>query len=287
MFTAQTSAKNTPIRYHTGDMRSAFEQLPDVAMERDPRGVALQAVGIRELRLPLKLITPTGAEQAVIASAELSVDIEPSQRGTHLRRLVETLYEWAAQPLSPANVRELLQLTQERLGSRRAHLRLRFPYFLPLAAPITGTPGLLDVEVEWDAQLNNGAPCGTSFFEVPALTLCPCSKAIADFGAHNQRALVRLWLQTKDRALLLPDDYLPLIEQSVSALVYPVLKRPDEKFVTEKTYETPRFVEDVVRELVLRLQQREELRWFRVECESIESIHNHNAFAIYEEPRPK
>ncbi|MEN3000415.1 MAG: GTP cyclohydrolase FolE2 [Armatimonadota bacterium] len=268
-------------------MRSAFEQLPDVAMESDSRGVALQAVGVRELRLPLRLITPTGAEQAVIASAELSVDIEASQRGTHMSRLVETLYEWTAQPQSPAGVRELLQLTQERLGSRRAHLCLRFPYFVSLAAPVTGVSGLLDIEVEWDAQLANGVSCGTTFFEVPALTLCPCSKAISEFGAHNQRALVRLWLQTNDRALLLPDDYLPLIEQSVSALVYPVLKRPDEKFVTEKTYETPRFVEDVVRELVLRLQERKELRWFRAECESIESIHNHNAFARYEEPRPK
>ncbi len=268
-------------------MRSAFEQLPDVAMETDARGVALQAVGIRELRLPLRLVTPTGAEQAVVAHAELSVDIEASRRGTHMSRLMETLYEWASQPRSPASVRELLQLTQERLGSRRAHLRLRFPYFVSLPAPITGVQGLLDIEVEWDAQLNNGASCSTTFFEVPVLTLCPCSKAISDFGAHNQRALVRLWLQTKDRMPLLPDGYLPLIEQSVSALVYPVLKRPDEKFVTERSYATPRFVEDVVRELVIRLQGREELRWFRVECESIESIHNHNAFALYEEPRPK
>lgn len=268
-------------------MRSAFGNLPDVALETDSRGVALQAVGIRNLRLPLRLITPSGAEQAVIAQAELSVDIDASQRGTHMSRLVETLYEWAAQPQSPVSVRDLLQLTQERLGSRRVQLRLHFPYFLTHPAPITNTPGLLDIEVEWDAQLNNGASCSTTLFEIPAITLCPCSKAISEFGAHNQRALVRLWLQTHDRTLLLPDDYLPVVEPSVSALVYPVLKRPDEKFVTEKSYETPRFVEDVVRELVLRLQERKELRWFRVECESIESIHNHNAFAMYEEPRPK
>ncbi len=273
--------------YDKDEMQSAFEQLPDVAMEIDARGVALPCVGIRELRLPIHLITPTGAEQPVVATAELSVDIDANQRGTHMSRLVETLYEWAAQPQAPSGVRELLQLTQERLKSRRAHLRLRFPYFLPLPAPVTGVAGWLDITVEWDAQLNNGASCGTSFFEVPVMTLCPCSKAIADFGAHNQRAIVRLWLQTKERTLLLPDEYLPLIAESVSALVYPVLKRPDEKFVTERSYQTPRFVEDVVRELVLRLHARDELRWFRAECESIESIHNHNAFAMYEEPRPK
>ena len=284
---ANSSDSCIGVGYHKGDMRGAFEGLPDVAMEFDARGVALQAVGIRALRLPVRLRTTSGVEQVVVASADLSVDIEASQRGTHMSRLVESLYEWASQLQSPASVPSLLQLVQERLGSRRAHLCLRFPYFVPLTAPVTGVAGLLDVEVEWDAQLNNGASCATTFFEVPAMTLCPCSKAISDFGAHNQRALVRLWLQTKDRSLLLPDDYLPLIEESVSALVYPVLKRPDEKFVTEKTYETPRFVEDVVRELVLRLQQRDELRWFRAECESIESIHNHNAFAIYEEPRPK
>lgn len=261
--------------------------LPDVASERDTRGVALHAVGIRGLRLPLRLIGGAGAEQTVIAVADLSVDIDAEQRGTHMSRLVSTLYEWASAPQSPGSVQTLLQLTQERLQSRRAHLKLQFPYFITLQAPVTGTPGLLDVEVEWDCTLNNGASSAVSFFAFPAMTLCPCSKEISDYGAHNQRAIVRLWLRTKDRQPRLPEPYLPLVQESVSALVYPVLKRPDEKYVTERSYDTPRFVEDVARELTLRLQSREELCWFRVECESIESIHNHNAFAVYESPRGK
>lgn len=261
--------------------------LPDVASERDRRGVALHAVGIRGLRLPIRLIGEAQTEQTVIAVADLSVDIDAEQRGTHMSRLVSTLYEWASTPQSPESVRALLQLTQERLRSRRAHLKLRFPYFLTVYAPATQASGLLDVDVEWDCTLNNGASMAESHFAFPAMTLCPCSKEISDYGAHNQRAIVRLWLRTKDRLPRLPEAYLPLVQESASALVYPVLKRPDEKYITERSYETPRFVEDVARELTLRLQSREELCWFRVECESIESIHNHNAFAVYESPRGK
>jgi GTP cyclohydrolase I len=261
--------------------------LPDVAAETDSRGVALHAVGIRGLRLPVQLYTPAQTVQQVIAVADLSVDIDAEQRGTHMSRLVETLYEWASEPRAPAEVKALLQTTRDRLNSRSARLRMQFPYFLQVPAPVTGTPGLLDVEVEWDCRLNNGAPCAVSAFVFPAMTLCPCSKAISDYGAHNQRALARIWVQPRDNLPRLPDEYLPLVQKSASSLVYPVLKRPDEKFVTEYSYENPRFVEDVARELALHLAKREELIWYRVECESIESIHNHNAFAMYESPKRK
>jgi GTP cyclohydrolase I len=261
--------------------------LPDVAAETDQRGVALHAVGIRGLRLPVQLCTPAKTVQQVIAVADLSVDIDAEQRGAHMSRLVETLYEWASEPRAPEEVKTLLQTARDRLNSRSAHLQMQFPYFMQLPAPVTGTPGWLDVEVEWSCRLNNGASYASSAFVFPAMTLCPCSKAISEYGAHNQRALVRIWLQTKDRLPRLPDEYLPLVQKSASSLVYPVLKRPDEKFVTEHSYENPRFVEDVARELALALAKRDELCWYRVECESIESIHNHNAFAMYESPKRK
>jgi|YNPMSStandDraft_2_1061718.scaffolds.fasta_scaffold01505_5 GTP cyclohydrolase I len=272
--------------YDSGGMKTPV-LLPDVAAETDPRGVALHAVGICGLRLPVQLCTPTETVQQVVAVADLSVDIEATQRGAHMSRLVEALYEWASAPRTPAEVNTLLHATRDRLNSRSAQLRMRFPYFLQVPAPVTQTTGWLDVEVEWDCRLNNGASYAISAFVFPAMTLCPCSKAISDYGAHNQRALARIWLQTKDNLLRLPDEYLPMVQESVSSLVYPVLKRPDEKFVTEHSYENPRFVEDVARELALRLSIRDELRWFRVECESIESIHNHNAFAMYESPKRK
>lgn len=261
--------------------------LPDVASEQDSRGVALHAVGIRGLRLPVLVRTLANAVQQVIAVADLSVDIDAEQRGAHMSRLVATLYEWASVPRTPAEVKNLLEETRDRLGSRAAQMRMQFPYFLEVPAPVTQTLGWLDVEVEWGCRLNNGASFAISHFVFPAMTLCPCSKAISEYGAHNQRALVRIWLHTKDKLPRLPDEYLPLVQESASSLVYPVLKRPDEKFVTEYSYENPRFVEDVARELALRLSEREELSGFRVECESIESIHNHNAFAMYESPRRK
>jgi GTP cyclohydrolase IB len=261
--------------------------LPDVAAETDQRGVALHAVGIRGLRLPVLLRTPAETTQQVIAIADLSVDIDAQQRGAHMSRLVETLYEWASEPRAPSRGE----------GTVENHAR---PPQQPLGAPADAVPllsasararhghaGLLDVEVEWSCRLNNGAPCAVSAFVFPAMTLCPCSKAISKYGAHNQRALARIWVQTRDHLPRLPDEYLPLVQQSASSLVYPVLKRPDEKFVTEHSYENPRFVEDVARELALHLSEREELIWYRVECESIESIHNHNAFAMYESPRRK
>jgi GTP cyclohydrolase I len=261
--------------------------LPDVAAEPDSRGVELHAVGIRGLRLPVLLHTPLKTVQQVIAVTDLSVDIDAEQRGAHMSRLVEALYEWASKPRTPEDVKTLLRRARDRMSSRSAQLKMQFPYFLQLAAPITRTPGWLDVEVEWNCWLTNGASYAISVFEFPTMTLCPCSKAISEYGAHNQRALVRIWLQTKDNLSRLPDEYLPLVQESASSLVYPVLKRPDEKFVTESSYENPRFVEDVARELALRLTEREELSWFRVECESIESIHNHNAFAMYESPKRK
>lgn len=261
--------------------------LPDVAAETDPRGVALHAVGIRGLRLPVLLRTPAETIQQVIAVADLGVDVEAEQRGAHMSRLVEALYEWASIPHTPAEVKTLLESTRDRLNSRSAQVQMQFPYFLELPAPVTQTVGWLDVEVEWICRLNNGSSHAISTFVFPSMTLCPCSKAISEYGAHNQRALVRLWLQTRDNLPRLPDEYLPLVQESASSLVYPVLKRPDEKFVTESSYENPRFVEDVARELTLRLSTREELSWFRVECESIESIHNHNAFAMYESPKRK
>jgi GTP cyclohydrolase I len=173
--------------------------LPDVAAEPDSRGVELHAVGIRGLRLPVLLHTPLKTVQQVIAVTDLSVDIDAEQRGAHMSRLVEALYEWASKPRTPEDVKTLLRRARDRMSSRSAHLQMQFPYFLQLPAPITKTAGWLDVEVEWNCWLSNGASCAISAFVFPAMTLCPCSKAISEYGAHNQRALVRLWLQTKDR----------------------------------------------------------------------------------------
>jgi GTP cyclohydrolase I len=263
------------------------DRLPDVAMEADSRGIYLPSVGVRGFRLPVQIMNDDGQTQTVLVEAEVAVSVEAEQRGAHMSRLVETLYDWAAQPRSRREVDTLLKTLSERLNSNRASTALHFDYFVPQYAPITGAFGLLDVKVRWDAKLQDGVVRTKTSLEFPAMTLCPCSKAISKYGAHNQRAYIRFQLQSNDRMPLLPEPFLQIVNETASMGVYPVMKRPDEKHVTERAYETPRFVEDVAREIALRLREMQEVVWFRVECESIESIHNHNAFAAYEEKKAK
>lgn len=259
--------------------------LPDVAMDEDARGIALQAVGIRGLRFPARLLNNTGNEQSVVMTADLSIGLSADRRGAHMSRLVEDLYDWGSMPRRPADALGLLQTAADRQECDEAQAILRFDWFLAQPAPVTGAFGVLDIEVEWHGQLTVDGAAYTTVMTFPAMTLCPCSKAISDFGAHNQRAYLRLELESRSGEPLLPDDYLPLVNAASSMPVFPVLKRPDERAVTEGSYENPRFVEDVVRELALALRERPELAYFKIDCESVESIHNHNAFATYEESR--
>lgn len=263
------------------------DRLPDVAMDTDTRGICLPSVGIRGFRFPVQITNDDHQTQTVIVEAEADVSVEMEQRGAHMSRLIETLYDWSMQPRARHEVEDLLRMLSERLDSNRSHVKLHFDYFLPQPAPVTDAFGLLDVKVAWDASLQDGVVRSTTYLELPAMTLCPCSKAISEYGAHNQRAYVRFWLQSRDHQPLLPESFLQVVNETSSMGVYPVLKRPDEKYVTERAYETPRFVEDVTREIALRLRELQEVVWFRIECESVESIHNHNAFAAYEEGKKK
>lgn len=260
-------------------------ELPDVASEYDPRGVRLPAVGIRGLRLPLQILKGKQEVQTVTAEVEIGIAIEAQQRGAHMSRVVEELYRWAASARSPRDVRSLLKAMADRNGTAYVSARIRFDYFLPQSAPVTALFGLLDIPVVWELLWQEGRLHSRTQFTFPMLTLCPCSKAVSEYGAHNQRSYLRLWLEAEEGLPLLPDPYLPMVNEVASVPVYPLLKRVDEKYITERAYENPRFVEDVVRETVLLLQHRKELTWFRIECESIESIHNHNVFACYEKPR--
>lgn len=256
-------------------------------MHTDTRGITLPSVGVRGFRFPVQIMNDNGQIQTVLVEAEAAVSVEAEQRGAHMSRLIETLYDWASQPRSRHEIDVLLTTLSDRLNSNHAGIKLHFDYFVPQHAPVTGAFGLLDVQVTWEASLQDGVIRTTTYLELPAMTLCPCSKAISEYGAHNQRAYIRFWLQSNDRMLLLPEPFLQIVNETSSMGVYPVLKRPDEKYVTERAFETPRFVEDVTREIALRLREMQEVVWFRVECESIESIHHHNAFAAYEEKKKK
>ena len=239
----------------------------------------IDRVGVRELRLPLLVRDRTKGTQQTVASVDLGVDLPSAFKGTHMSRFVETLEEWNAE-ISYQSVRRLLLDIKQRLEARRAYARFCFPYFIKKCAPASGIPALVSYQCRLTGELDDEGQHFCLEVDVPVMTVCPCSKAISDEGAHSQRAMVRMNLRMKVFSWL--EDFIDIAEASGSSAVYTLLKREDEKFVTEQAFAHPTFVEDVVRNVAQRLSEHGQVEWFSVEVESMESIHNHNAFARIE-----
>ena len=239
----------------------------------------IDRVGVRELRLPLLVRDRTKGTQQTVASVDLGVDLPSAFKGTHMSRFVETLEEWNAE-ISYQSVRRLLLDIKQRLEARRAYARFCFPYFIKKSAPASGIPALISYQCRLTGELDDEGQHFCLEVDVPVMTVCPCSKAISDEGAHSQRAMVRMNLRMKVFSWL--EDFIDIAEASGSSAVYTLLKREDEKFVTEQAFAHPTFVEDVVRNVAQRLSEHGQVEWFSVEVESMESIHNHNAFARIE-----
>jgi len=258
----------------------------DLQSSADHRDVRLERVGIAKLSVPIKVLQKAGGYQHVTAEASLFVEVPAAVRGTHLSRFVELLTEWADEPVSSLDIERLLFEAAERIGSPSAETRLSFRYFLPKTAPVSGKVGMLDYECIFSGRLNAQGFDFALGAEVPITTLCPCSKEISDVGAHNQRAMVRVSIRYSREGFVWLEDLISLAEAQASSPVYPVLKRVDEKFVTEAAYRNAKFVEDVVRDISLALAAGEGIVWFSAECESQESIHNHNTLAAAEMTLP-
>ena len=239
----------------------------------------IDRVGVRELRLPLLVRDRTKGTQQTVASVDLGVDLPSAFKGTHMSRFVETLEEWNAE-ISYQSVRRLLLDIKQRLEARRAYARFCFPYFIKKSAPASGIPALVSYQCRLTGELDDEGQHFCLEVDVPVMTVCPCSKAISDEGAHSQRAMVRMNLRMKVFSWL--EDFIDIAEASGSSAVYTLLKREDEKFVTESAFARPTFVEDVVRNVAQKLTAHGQVEWFSVEVESMESIHNHNAFARIE-----
>lgn len=247
--------------------------IPDVQAQKDNRGLAIDRVGIRDIRIPIIVMDPRNRKQSTIANAEVSVRLPEEVRGTHMSRFVEALCEVVI--LEPMEMKALLEDLARNLQCKEAHIALTFPYFIDKRSPVSDKRAKLDVDCTIEAHLTDTFRFLLSV-DVPVTTLCPCSKEISAFGAHNQRARCKVTIAgTK---LIWIEDVVDLIERHASAPIYPLLKRVDEKFVTEQAYEHPRFVEDVVRDIALELEQ--EQKHYAVMIDSYESIHNHNAFAV-------
>ncbi len=250
----------------------------DLQSEKDFRNVPLNRVGIKNLRYPVEVLDQKAGRQKTVANISMFVNLPGDLRGTHLSRFVELVHKHKDE-IGVSNLAAILEDTKKAFGSRDAYLELAFPYFIEKQAPVTGERGLLEYRSFFAAYLADTYR-GTVGVSVPVTTLCPCSKEISSAGAHNQRSLVGLWVEASRFVWF--EELITLVEEKASSELFSLLKREDEKFVTEKAYANPRFVEDLVREITLELEEDEEVSGFRVEVESLESIHNHNAYALVE-----
>ncbi|MFA5664024.1 GTP cyclohydrolase FolE2 [Castellaniella sp.] len=252
--------------------------LPDVQGGLDTRQIPIQRVGVRGLRQPL-MIDAGGEPQATIAEVEMTVALPAPEKGTHMSRFIELLEEHRLQPLSIEGLGRLAVRMLDRLQVEAGDIHLAFPYFVAKQAPVSGARSLMDYQVSWQVQAQKGqAPVFVVQVQVPVTSLCPCSKAISDYGAHNQRSLITLDLgvtQAPDLAGLIAR-----IEAQASCELWGLLKRADEKYVTEHAYENPKFVEDLVRDVALMVHNLPGIRHYRVQAENFESIHNHSAYAM-------
>jgi len=263
----------TPVPGRDGVPR--LDAMPDVQGAKDTRQIAIDKVGVKDVTYPICLKTPEGGEQTTVASINMYVSLPHYQKGTHMSRFLEVLNEYA-RAVTPDCIPVIAESIRERLGAADAHFEAAFTYFIRKHAPVTGMPGMMDYKVKF-ACSRGRVDDFVMTVQAPATSLCPCSKEISKYGAHNQRCLIEAAVRFKGSLWI--EELAKMIEASASTQVYAVLKRPDEKYVTEAAYENPKFVEDIIRDLAIALDKDERITWYAINSENFESIHNHSAYA--------
>lgn len=253
--------------------------LTDTQSQHDDRQIPIDRVGVKNLRYPIQIRDKDHAMQSTVATIQLTVDLPHQHKGTHMSRFVEVLNSHGSM-LHVNNIRDILEQLTQCLHSNCAHVDFEFPFFMEKKAPATGAVGLMDYTGRFSATLDHGIMDFVVTAIVGVTTLCPCSKAISMAGAHNQRGQVTLSVRSAPPMWL--EDLIRLVEDSASSELYSLLKRPDEKIVTERAYENPVFVEDLVRNVAIRCEALPAITYYSVEAENYESIHSHNAFARIE-----
>jgi len=259
--------------------KNTITKLDDKQSERDTRELRIDKVGVRGLRFPVQVRDKKHTVQNTVATVGMFVDLPKEFKGTHMSRFVEVLNAHG-NVIHVENISEILMSLQKKLHAATSHLEIEFPYFMTKVSPVSRQHSLMDYVARFDA-----AACGPEIdfvltVKANVTTLCPCSKAIAKYGAHNQRGEVTVAIRSKKSVWI--EDLIQMIEGSASSELYALLKRQDEKAVTERAYENPVFVEDLVRNVALRLNADKRVSWYKVEAENFESIHNHNAYACIE-----
>ena len=251
--------------------------IEDVQSSADTRRIAIDKVGIKDIRHPVRVKDRTGGEQHTIAHFNMYVNLPHNFKGTHMSRFVEIL-NIHEREITVESFKDMLGEMTERLEAESGHIEMAFPYFVNKTAPISGVESLLDYEVTFIGEIHDGKPVMTVKVVVPVTSLCPCSKKISEYGAHNQRSHVTVSARTKGFVWI--EELIDLVEKEASCELYGLLKRPDEKYVTERAYDNPKFVEDMVRDVAARLNEDPRISAYQVESENFESIHNHSAYAL-------
>ncbi|HOO72210.1 MAG TPA: GTP cyclohydrolase FolE2 [Spirochaetota bacterium] len=257
------------------------KKLKDIQSEPDTRNIPINKVGVKDISYPVVVLDRDEGIQHTVARVNMYVNLPHHFRGTHMSRFVEILNRYR-KGISTTNIREILDEMKVQLDAETAHFEIEFPYFVTKKAPVSGE----EAKMEYTCRLT--ANSDEDFYQlevrVPVLSLCPCSREISKYGAHNQRSIMSVKIKAHDRIWI--EDIIAVAEASASSDIYSILKREDEKFITERSYENPVFVEDMVRNAAQRLMQLKGLLWFSVESENIESIHNHSAYAQIEKDLP-
>ena len=254
-------------------------KLQDKQSERDHRELRIDKVGVRGVRFPVQVRDKAHSVQNTIATVGLFVDLPKEFKGTHMSRFIEVLHAHG-DVVHVENIPDILYAMQQRFQAVTSHLEMEFPYFMTKRAPVTGKESLMDYTARFEAAACDHEIDFVLTVIANVTTLCPCSKAISARGAHNQRGGVTVRIRFRKPVWI--EDLIALIESSASSELYALLKREDEKAVTERAYDNPVFVEDLVRNVALKLNAHPDITWYKVEAENQESIHNHNAYACIE-----
>lgn len=258
-----------------------MKDLKDMQNERDMRQISIDRVGIRHVRFPIIVRDKEHRTQSTVATVALMVDLPEQYKGTHMSRFVEALHSHR-RFLDVHTAIRLPNVLLRKLPAQSAHVEIEFPFFRLKKAPVTAREGMMDYDVRFVIDAQQGHPgLFTLTIKVPVTTLCPCSKAMSQHGAHNQRGIVTYSVRFSGSPVWI-EDLIDLIEGCASCQLYSLLKRPDEKYVTDHAYEHPVFVEDLVRNVAVATERYNAFSWYRVEAENFESIHNHNAYAMVE-----
>ncbi|MBT7308093.1 MAG: GTP cyclohydrolase I FolE2 [Gammaproteobacteria bacterium] len=268
-----------PTSPQSSSQPSSDNRMADVQSSTDTRKIPIDKVGIKDIRHPVVIKDRTGKEQHTVANFNMYVSLPQHFKGTHMSRFVRILNQHDFE-ITVDSFKAMLNEMVETLEAETGHIEMSFPFFVNKKAPISKIESLIDYEVSFIGEITDGVPELNVKVLIPATSLCPCSKEISAYGAHNQRS--HITVNARTRGFIWIEDIIDLVEQEASCELYGLLKRPDEKYVTERAYDNPKFVEDLVRDVASRLNQDKRILAYVLEAENFESIHNHSAYALIE-----